>query len=342
MLKRLVAAVGIAVLAIAGAQAQEMKTVRVGTTNLSSDIGLFLAQKRGYFTEEGVKVELIPFDSGAKMVAPLGSGDLDAGAGAASAGLYNAVNRGLKLKMVADKGTNIAGYSYKALMVRKDLIDSGAFKSLKDLKGKKVALIANGAADESVINQALKKAGLKDDDIEKVFLPFPQHLAAFANKAIDAAISAEPSVTAMVRNNVAVRFVGLDDFYPVQQTAMLLINGKFAEDRKTVTAFLKAYLRGVRAYDATLKDGKIAGPGAEEMIKDISEMTGIKDMALLHQMVPVYIDPDGQIDKASVETDLAYFKSRGLVAQDVTTAGVVDMSYVDALKPVLGPFPHPK
>lgn len=342
MLKQLIAAVGAAAVLFSSAHAQEMKTVRVGTTNLSSDIGLFLAQKRGYFKDEGVKVDLIPFDSGAKMVAPLGAGDLDAAAGAASAGLYNAVNRGLKLKMVADKGTNIAGYSYKALMVRKDLIDSGAFKSLADLKGKKVALIANGAADESVINQALKKAGLADGDIEKVFLPFPQHLAAFSNKAIDAAISAEPSITAMVRNNVAVRFVGLDDFYPVQQTAMLLINGKFAEDRKTVTAFLKAYLRGVRDYDATLKDGKIAGPGAEDMIKDIAEMTGIKDMTLLHQMVPVFIDPDGQVDRASIDTDLAYFKSRGLVSNDITTDGVVDMSFVDALKPVLGPFARPK
>jgi len=329
-------------LALGIAQAQDIRTVKVGTTNLSSDIGLFLAQKRGYFTEEGIKVELVPFDSGAKMVAPLGAGDLDAAAGAASAGLYNAVNRGLKLKIVADKGTNIAGYSYKALTVRKDLVDSGAFKSLADLKGKKVAIIANGAADESVINQALKKASLKDDDIEKVFLPFPQQLPAYSNKAIDAAISAEPSITAMVRNNVAVRFVGLDDFYPVQQTAMVLINGKFAEDRKSVTAFLKAYLRGVRAYDATLKDGKIAGPGAEEMIKDIAEMTGIKDITLLHQMVPVFIDPDGQVNAASIETDLAYFKSRGLVTSDITTASVVDMSFVEALKPVLGPFARPK
>lgn len=338
MLKHLLVVAAATFSLLGHSQAQTMKVVKVGTTNLSSDIGLFLAEKRGYFKDEGLKVELIPFDAGAKMVAPLGAGDLDAGAGAASAGLYNAVNRGLKLKMVADKGTNLAGYSYKALMVRKDLIDSGAFKSLADLKGKKVAIIANGAADESVINQALKKAGLKDDDIEKVFLPFPQHLTAFANKAIDASISAEPSITAMVRNNAAVRFVGIDDFYPVQQTAMLLINGKFAEDRKTVTAFLKAYLRGVRDYAATLKDGKIAGPGAEAMIKDIAEMTGIKDASLLHQMVPVFIDPDGQINRASVETDLAYFKSRGLVAGDISTAGVVDLSFVDELKPVLGPF----
>ena len=116
MLKHLLVVAVVALGSLGSSHAQTMTTVKVGTTNLSSDIGLFLAEKRGYFKDEGLKVELIPFDAGAKMVAPLGAGDLDAGAGAASAGLYNAVNRGLKLKMVADKGTNVAGYSYKALM----------------------------------------------------------------------------------------------------------------------------------------------------------------------------------------------------------------------------------
>jgi hypothetical protein len=112
--------------------------------------------------------------------------------------------------------------------------------------------------------------------------------------------------------------------------------------RHTLCKQVVPYLRGVRAYVATLKDGKIAGPGAEDMIKDIAEMTGIKDMTLLHQMVPVFIDTDGRVDTASIETDLAYFKSRGLVTSDVTTASVVDMSFVEALKPVLGPFARPK
>ncbi len=183
--------------------------VKVGTTDFSSDIGLFIASKRGYFSDEGLSVELVHFDSGAKMIAPLGSGDLDVGAGAISAGLFNAVNRGLKIKVVADKGTNTAEYSYKALMVRTDLVDAGKFKALADLRGKKVAIIAKGAADESVINQALLKAGLADTDIERVYLPFSQHLNAFLNKAIDAAISSEPSISIMTKQRAAVRFSGI-------------------------------------------------------------------------------------------------------------------------------------
>lgn len=342
MMKRLLIASTILIGSLVAAHAEDQKVIKVGTTNLTSDIGLYLADKKGYFKEEGLTVELVPFASGAKMIAPLGSGELDAGAGAASAGLYNAVDRGLKLKIIADKGTNLKDYSYKSLTVRKDLVDSGQFKSLADLKGKKVAVVAKGAADESVIHTALASAGLKDDDIELVYLPFPQHIAAYANKAIDAAISAEPGTTAMIRNGVAVRFTGLDSFYPVQQTAMLLANGRFAQDKETVTKFIRAYLRGVRDYTATLKDGKIAGPGAKEMIADMAAMTGIKDPTLIAEAVPVFINPNGAVDMASLKQDLDYFKSKGLVTSDVKVDDVVDMSFVDAAKKEIGTAPLPK
>jgi NitT/TauT family transport system substrate-binding protein len=291
---------------------------------LSSDIGLFLAEQRGYFRDEGLKVEI------------------DVGAGATSAGLYNAVNRGLKIKVVADKGTNSAEYGYKALMVRTDLIESGKFKTLADLKGKKVAIIAKGAADESVINQALLKAGLADNDIERVFLPFSQHMSAFVNKAIDAAISSEPGVSLMTKEKAAVRFSGLDAFYPVQQTAVLLMNGRFFADKETAVKFLKAYLRGVRDYTATLAGGKISGPNADKMIASISEMTGIRDLSLLRDSVPPYIDPNGALALDSIKMDFDYFRQKGLVAKDVDLNDVVDTTLVKQAVEALGQAPLSK
>ncbi len=98
---------------------------------------------------------------------------------------------------------SVDGYDYKALVVRKDLIDSGAFKSLADLNGKKVAVVAQGAADESVLHQALLNGGLQDADIERVYIPFSQQLVALQNKGIDAAIAGEPDITHMLRTGVA-------------------------------------------------------------------------------------------------------------------------------------------
>ena len=341
MLKNLLACAFL-VGSLVAATGQETRVVRVGVVNLTSDIGLHLASTRGYFEQEGLKVELVSFVSGAKMVAPLGAGDLDVGAGAASAGLYNAIHRGLKLKIVADKGTNIANYSYKALMIRKDLVDSGKFKSLADLKGKKVAIVAKGAADESVLHQALLKAGLSDDSIELIYLPFPQHLPAFANLAIDAAISSEPLVTLMERNGVAVRFTGIDDFYPIQQVAALIMNGEFVAERATAFKFLKAYIRGVRDYTATLKNGKITGPNAKEMIAEISSMAGIKDQSLIETAVPVFINPNGELSTESLRTELEFFKSKGLVRTDIDLREAIDISFIADLKATLGTAPLPQ
>src|SRR5882757_9262981 len=174
MLARCVAALAVAVLVAGAAQAQELKTVKIGVVNLSTDVAFYIAEKRGYFKAEGLKADFAYFDSGAKMIAPLGTGLIDAGGGATSAGLYNAVERGIELRIVADKGMSVDGYDYKALVVRKDLVDAGAFKSLADLKGRKVAVVAKGAADESVLHQALLKGGLTDGDIDRLYVPFSQ------------------------------------------------------------------------------------------------------------------------------------------------------------------------
>jgi NitT/TauT family transport system substrate-binding protein len=307
------------------AQGQELKTVKIGVVNLSTDIAFYLAEKRGYLKAEGLKADFAYFDSGAKMILPLGTGDLDTGGGAASAGLYNAVDRGIELRVVADKGMSVAGYDYKALVVRKDLAESGAIKSLSDLRG------------ESVLHQALLKGGLKDADIDRVYIPFSQQLVALQNKGIDAAIAGEPDITQMLRIGVAVRFAGLSAFYP-HEAAQVLYSGKFAQDKATGVKFLKAYLRAVRDYDGALVGGKMAGPGAEEIIAMLGEMTGIKDLSIFRDAVPPYMEPNGALNMTTLQTDLDYFKELGLVKKDITLARVVDRSFAAAAAAELGPY----
>ena len=63
------------------AEAADMVAVNVGIANSSSDVAFFIADKKGYFRDEGIDAKFIPFDSGAKMVAPLGAGQLDVAGG---------------------------------------------------------------------------------------------------------------------------------------------------------------------------------------------------------------------------------------------------------------------
>ncbi|MDO9439871.1 MAG: ABC transporter substrate-binding protein [Beijerinckiaceae bacterium] len=312
--------------------------VSIAVVNASSDAGLFVADAKGYFKQEGIEASFVSFDTGAKMVAPLGAGQLDAGGGAASAGLYNAVGRGIRIKIVADKAHNVKGAGFQAIMVRKDLVDSGKVKTLADLKGMKVAITGAGGSDASVLNEAMKSVGLGYSDVEKVYLGFPQHAVAFQNGAIDASISTEPTVSRIVELGAAVRFTGNDAFYPNAQTATILFSGDFAEKRPDVAKrFMKAYIRAVRDFNAAVVDGRLTGPGADEMVAILAKYSVIKDPKTLRTMIVHGTHQDGKLNVESLRKDLAFFKETGDVKGDVSVEQVVDSSFVDAALKELGP-----
>src|SRR5690349_23247540 len=148
------------------------QAITVGATSSTSDAPIYIADKQGYFRAEGLDVKVVNFRSAADMVAPLGAGQIEAGAGSASAGLYNAVARGIAIKIVADKASSPPGYGGTKILVRKDLIDSGRYKEPKDLKGLRFAMNAPGVSNTSTLNTLLKSAGLRYSDVETVDLPF--------------------------------------------------------------------------------------------------------------------------------------------------------------------------
>jgi NitT/TauT family transport system substrate-binding protein len=331
--------VALAGLNASAGKAAEMATVRVGITNSSSDAPLFIADKKGYFKQEGLSVTLTPFDSAGKMVAPLGTDQLDVGAGAPAAGFYNAVARGINIKIVADKSSSPPGYGYAPLLVRKDLVDSGKFKSFKDLKGLKVAGAALGTAPDSILNEALKKGGLKYSDVEVVYMGFPQHVLALQNKAVDASVTTEPSATRAVQIGAAVRFQNNDVIYPYHQIAVLLYGGKFIKDSPDIAKkFMRAYIKAVRDYNDALKDGKLAGPNADEIVAILTEYTSIKDPNVYKTIVPHGCNPDGKVNETSLKKDFEFYKSRGLIEGSVTVEQAVDSSFADAVVKELGPY----
>ena len=81
----------IAALCAVASPAVAQTTVRVASSGIASDIGFFLAIKKGYFRDEGLTVELTQMANAPQMIGPLGRGQLDVGAGTVAASLYNAV-----------------------------------------------------------------------------------------------------------------------------------------------------------------------------------------------------------------------------------------------------------
>src|SRR2546430_556 len=168
-------------------------TVRLGQVGGISDGGIYVADAKGYFKAQGITLESVPFQSAANMIAPLGTGELQAGGGAPSAGLYNAIDRGIQMRIVADKGSLLPGHGYEAIIVRKALADK--VKSAKDMKGLKIAIAARDIVPEYSLGQYLRTGGLTIQDVEVVTIAFPDMLPAIANGSIDVAAPTEPTAT---------------------------------------------------------------------------------------------------------------------------------------------------
>ena len=322
-----------------GAWAREK--IKIGIANSSSDIVYFIAQKKGYFDAEGIDAEVIPFASATQMIAPLGVGELDVGGGGPGAGLYNAAGRGVAVKVVADKGSMPPGYGFFSLLVRKDLIASGKVKTIADLKGMKIGDTSKQGSGDVTLSLALAKGGLKFEDIDPVYMAAPQLAAALRGGALDATLIQEPSLSVAVGDGSAVLFAKGDEIYPNQQLAVTFFSDKLVRgNRDLAQRFMNAYVRAARFYNDALKDGRLAGPNAEEVIDLLVANTNLKDRALYRTLVPNGLNPDGCANAEGLRRDFAFYAAQGWVDKNVNPDSVVDDSFCKAAVAKLGPY-HP-
>ena len=78
-------------LLISGVSAHAAEVVKTGDLPVISNAALYVTMDKGFFAERGITIETDRFASGAKMVAPLSTGQLEVAVGSPPAGLYNAV-----------------------------------------------------------------------------------------------------------------------------------------------------------------------------------------------------------------------------------------------------------
>ena len=316
--------------------AQALDTVKLGWLASLTDAALFIAIKKNYFADERIEISPTEFKSGANMVLPLGTGELDAAAGSPSAGLYNAIGRDIKILIVADKTRSSPGYSGSHMIIRKDLVETGRFKNLVDLKGLKLALNGAGNSNTATVNFALTSAGLRYDDIDVVDLSFPDHLIALQNRSVDGSNLVEPFASAAVARGLAIRVASDDVIDPQHQLANILFSSKFAARKELGIRFMRAYLRGARFYLEALKDSRFAGTTGEEVISILAEFTAIKDKAILRSIMPSGIDPNGTVNISSLQKDADFYLSRGWLQNKINIADVVDHTFVDEASKSLG------
>lgn len=329
----------LAVAAFLCAPAAAVEKIKIGLVAAVSDAPFLIAEARGYYKDAGVEVEAIHFDSAARQMAPLATGDLDVGSGAISAGLFNAASRKIDLKIVADRSRMAPGYRFMTLMMRKKLIDAGKFKSYADLKGMKIALAAPGIGPATMLNAAAVKGGLKFADVEKIYIGYPQQVGAFHNDAVDGSIMIEPFATAIANAGEGVRFSTTEDFFPGAQIALVYYGEKFASGKSAAAgAFMKAYIRATRDYNDAIVNGKFGDDAnARGIVAMLVKSLGMSEANIRGGFMHA-VDPDARPNVESIKRDIEFFRANGDLAAEVALDKIVDASFIDAAVKELGPY----
>ncbi len=163
-------------------------TLGVGGKPLLYYLPLTIAERRGYFRDRGLDVDINDFGGGAKSLQALVGGSVDVVTGAYEHTIRMQA-KGQDVRAVAELGR----FPGIVIAVRRDL--AGAIRSIVDLKGRKIGVTAPGSSTALAMQYALVKAGLKPSDAAIIGIGGgASAVAAVKNGMVDAISHLDPVV----------------------------------------------------------------------------------------------------------------------------------------------------
>jgi NitT/TauT family transport system substrate-binding protein len=259
--------------------------------------------------------------------------------GSPSVSLYNAVARGVNAKIVADWVTGSPDGPAAWIVVRKDLIDSGAVRDYADLRGRRMSITAVGTSVHAIAGRLAERGGFSLRELDLVELGYPDMLPALAGRSLDAAVLVEPFVVRAEEQGIGVRWRSSDELIPGQVAATVMYGPTFLEQRPDVgRRVMVAYIRALRDYYGTFvaKDPAVRA----QIIPILIQATNFKDPALYDRVQLPSVNPDGYVNVDALETDYRWYISQGLIGDVVNVRSLVINDFVDYALQQLGPYPR--
>lgn len=190
------AATALALGGTAMAQAPEKKDVKLGVGGkaLLYYLPLTVAEKKGFFTEQGLNVEISDFAGGAKSLQALIGGSVDVVTGAYEHTIRMQA-KGQDIVAVVELGR----FPGIAVGVKAD--KAGNYKTPADFKGMKIGVTAPGSSTNMLMNFVLAKSGLSSSDVSYIGVGSAASAVAAVKKGeIDAISHLEPVLSMLERS----------------------------------------------------------------------------------------------------------------------------------------------
>jgi NitT/TauT family transport system substrate-binding protein len=306
----------------------EKVTLKMNYALVTSYAPIIIAEVEGYFADYGIEIEKLTFNSSAEAIPLVLSGEIDVFAGAANAGILNVLGKEENIKVVADRGhISPDGCTFQAIVVRKDLFESGEITEGKDLAGHTISTPPTGPGIY-FLSRYLEQEGMSLEDVELTDIPTASYIDALHNKAVDAIVTTELHLSRLMAAGDAVILARSEDVVGDFQTSLLAFGKNLLKDNPDLgVRFMAAYLKGVEQYN----EGK-----TERNLQVLAEATG-ESIEVLQSSCWIPINNDGSIDFSAVDRYQQWAYQYGQLDAVITEEQFWDPGFLTKAKNLLKP-----
>jgi NitT/TauT family transport system substrate-binding protein len=316
----------------APAIAQNKKIV-VGALRFTSHSASFIAAERDYFKAAGLDVELRFFQAAQPMAVAIASGDVDYAVTAISGGLISLADKGA-IKVIGGALSEEPGIDGQKILVSDAAFQAGV-TTPAGLAGRKFGISTAGSSFHYMGSKIAQAEG-----VDMSFTPLQKVgaiIGALKSGQIDA-WSIVPHIAKPLAGSGAVHIIGnVSDYLPNYQVTTVFTSAKNASDERGQTAdFIKAFGMGANDYNATMIDKASGDDGVNDMV-DLIHKYVYTDRPREKAAPSIIngtmrINEGARLNTASVQDQLSWFQSEGLIDGDITLDTFVDTSYVDTFE----------
>lgn len=316
----------------APAIAQNRKVV-IGALRFTSHAGSFVAAERDYFAEAGLDAELRFFQAAQPMAVAIASGDVDYAVTAISGGLISLADKGA-IKVIGGALSEEPGIDGQKILASDAAFQAG-LTSPAALDGKRFGMSTAGSSFHYMGSKVAQAEGA---DVS--FVPLQKVgaiIGALKSGQIDA-WSIVPHIAKPLAASGAVHIIGnISDYLPSYQVTTVFTSTKAAEKERAQTSdFLAAFSKGVSDYNSAMIDKSGGQEGVDQMV-DLIHKYVYTDRPL-DKAAPSIINgtmrlnEGARLNVASVQDQLSWFQTEGLLDDDISLDTFVDPSYVETFE----------
>jgi NitT/TauT family transport system substrate-binding protein len=273
---------------------------------------------------------------GSDLTTAIATRNLDVAGIAVTAGLFNAVDQGLGLRIVGDKQSVRPGVSATHFVAQSQYVGADTEETMHNLRGKTVAVTDKTSASAAILDWLLTKYGMSLDDVDLRTLAYPEITASLLNGSLDAAVELEPFLSQALASGRVTDVTDQGEVLPSSgaTTVPLVYSSSFIADHKDAAQrFMVAYLKGVRDYNHAFFDDV----DKQEIISIIAQGSGQSE-DVVAKSHPAGLDPDQEVSVEFLGQLEDWFEKTGSVQNHVDPADMVDDSFAKAAVDQLGEY----